>query len=142
MCEKMTDLEDALIKVAPSLFLDEQGRRTCFLEVETGWGPLLLHLATEMHEHIERVNTNRPGSYDTDLIYFQQIKEKNGTLNAYLSISDPVLNAYIDLAERISTTTCEITGRPGRLCVKHGQYKTLCKPQAERLGFTFVDETA
>ena len=140
MCDTMSALEDALIKVAPSLFLDEQGRGTCFLEVETGWGPLLLHLAAEMHEHIERVNTNRPGSYDTDLLYFDQIKEKNGKLTVYLSMSDPVLNAYIDLAERISTTTCEISGRPGRLCVKNGQYKTLCKPQADRLGFSPVDD--
>jgi hypothetical protein len=92
-------------------------------------------------------------------VNFAQIKEKYGTLRVYWHFadwdyeelasqikdpeeldkhisrySDTIENA-IDFCEYLSSKTCEITGKPGKL-YSDGWYVTLCKEEAiKRFGF-------
>lgn len=92
-------------------------------------------------------------------VVFNQIKEKYGTLRVYWNFGEldheelksrvkdtKQLNLYlnkytdtienaIDFCEYLSSITCEITGRPGKLYSK-GWCVTLCKEEAiKRFGF-------
>jgi hypothetical protein len=92
-------------------------------------------------------------------IVFSQIKEKFGTLRVYWHFADwgyeelaaqikdtedldkyisrysDVIESAIDFCEYLSSKTCEITGKPGKLYSK-GWCVTLCKEEAiKRFGF-------
>lgn len=66
---------------------------------------------------------------------FTQIKEKFGGIRMYCENSDDFIDGTIRLAESISYKICEITGKPGYLCTNKRIIKTLCKEEAEKLGF-------
>jgi hypothetical protein len=60
-----------------------------------------------------------------------QIKEKFGTLRFYFgTTSDGLKEAMMwEIAqkyEKLSSETCEVTGKPGKLMHKDARYKTLC----------------
>lgn len=93
-------------------------------------------------------------------VVFSQIKEKYGTLRVYWNFKeienyeeikskllkpeqlDEYIDRYsnmienaIDFCEYLSSKTCEVTGRPGKLYTK-GWYVTLCKEEAiKRFGY-------
>lgn len=55
-----------------------------------------------------------------------QVKEKFGTLRFYADGGDPTLYCMIDMAESMSSCTCEVCGAPGKLR-SSGWARTLCK---------------
>lgn len=63
-------------------------------------------------------------------IQFTQIKEKYGSLRVYTNYHDETIESYIDFAELMSSTTCEICGAPGTINNK-GWLKTRCEKHKE-----------
>lgn len=85
-------------------------------QVGPGWAGIL----TELDADLQRVS---PG-YTVN-----QIKEKFGTLRAYISAPPETFDAVQDLvraAEKKSESTCEQCGEPGELCRPRRWYLTLC----------------
>lgn len=76
-------------------------------------------------------------------IKITQIKEKFGTLRIYVNKADDHVYGMINLAEQLSSTTCELTGKDGQLCWrgKWRWYKTLSLDKARELEYTPADET-
>jgi hypothetical protein len=125
--------------VAPDLFINDLGEQSLIdIETDNGWGLIISNAVHEIWHHIKTRNDNVPGTYDVSEIYFSQIKEKHGALRMYFTLSDDYCEGVIDMASRMSTTTCEITGGIGHLCEKGGHYKTLSAAQAEQLGYRRV----
>jgi hypothetical protein len=58
-------------------------------------------------------------------VKIDQIKEKYGELRFYISGGDEQVRGMIHMAEYLCNKTCEVTGKPGVLCVRGGWYKTL-----------------
>lgn len=130
---------DRIRAVAPELFINDLGNQSLAeIETDNGWGLIISNAVGEIWHHIKSINENVPGTYDLEEIYFTQIKEKNGALRIYFSHVDDYCEGVIDMACRMSTTTCEITGSIGQLCVKDGHYKTLSPSQAALLGYRQV----
>ena len=77
-----------------------------YIECNVGWFYIINALANSLEKHINKLNI------DED-ICFTQIKEKFGLLRVYTSYSDDVINSLIDMAEKISSNTCEICGCRG-----------------------------
>ena len=96
--------------------------------------------------------------YKFPLVQFAQIKEKFGGIRLYndvlldddwikLSKEYPIMysklikevSSYIrgceSMAEMMSYNTCEITGKPGKLMIRGGWYKTLCEEEAKAREF-------
>ena len=66
-----------------------------------------------------------------------QIKEKFGGLRIYIRPLDDFDFAATMCAEALSYWVCEVTGRPGRLTVDDGWYKTRCAKMARQYGAMF-----
>jgi hypothetical protein len=92
-----------------------------------GWFNIIHSMCHAIESHLKR--DPRP-EYE-----FVQIKEKFGTLRVYDSGHDEYIAGVIRMAENMSVFTCEITGKPGRLCTSGHWYKTLCDEQAEKDGY-------
>jgi hypothetical protein len=73
-----------------------------------------------------------------DTVSIAQIKEKFGTLRFYYDGGDDHVEGMVDYAEYLSSITCEVTGKPGQLCIKNGCYKTLSASKAKELGFEII----
>lgn len=101
-------------------------------ECDDGWFDIIRHLSLV----IEKWNHDHPDSP----VRAVQVKEKYGGLRFYADHEPDEISEAIDEAEKLSYKTCEITGKPGRLCRKSGWYKTLCVEQAEKHGFKPVTE--
>lgn len=126
------DLEKALVKRFPSLFVDygKSPQESCMAwgcEHGDGWFPIIESLCKTIERIIKyRENKN---------FKFTQIKEKFGTLRVYTEGSDDLIAGAIMMAEEMSAVTCEVTGKPGHLCKKGFWVRTLCKEQAEQDGY-------
>lgn len=59
-----------------------------------------------------------------------QVKEKFGTLRFYHNGGDDVIQACVDMAESMSSVTCEVCGSPG-VSRSGGWIRTLCDDHAE-----------
>ena len=68
----------------------------------------------------------------------QQVKEKFGTLRFYVNSADDVTRALIDMAESLSTITCEVCGNRGTMR-KGGWLRVLCNQHAEAGGYFSKD---
>lgn len=116
-----------------------------------------LHLKEDIKDDDDK---SFDGRFRCPEVVFNQIKEKFGTLRVYWSfgeienydeikskLKDPdeldkciarysnKIDSVIDFCEYLSSKTCEITGKPGKLYTK-GWYVTLCKDEAiKRFGF-------
>ncbi|EPX84064.1 hypothetical protein Salmuc_01839 [Salipiger mucosus DSM 16094] len=126
--------------IAPYLLQNDLGGESLVeFEHEEGWDLIVVNLARAIDRHVRHQAKIDPESYDLDLIYFSQVKEKKGSLRAYVTMPDAIINAYVDFAELMSETTCEVTGRPGLLHTKMGFVKTLHPDVAAERGFKPVD---
>lgn len=104
-------------------------RRGRWISCDAGWFALI----SEVHHHL----------VDQDPNYVVlQVKEKFGALRYYAGSSDtdPLVQervaAILDIAERWSTTVCELCGEAARLYVSdepYTWYKTLCTDCATRM---------
>lgn len=92
------------------------------LECGPGWWPIIWRLC----ETLEREARNDGLSEDDELWpAFRQIKEKYGTLQAYLHGTDR-MRTLAKAAELCSARTCEVCGRPGILHDERAWVETMC----------------
>ena len=89
------------------------------IECERGWYPLLQPII----DYIDEYNI---GKSEEEMIYIDQIKEKMGTLNVYVSFLTPELSRLIDEAEDKSENICEICGSEKNVGSTLGWYITIC----------------
>lgn len=108
-------LEQQLFDKYPGMF-----KLTWGFECDDGWYNLLDELCLKIKESNPIV---------------VQVKEKFGNLRFYTEAVEEQVNLLINEAEELSSTICEITGKPGALCQKGGWYKTLCEDSATILGY-------
>jgi hypothetical protein len=118
-------LTDQLIEKYPQLFSHYQ-----FLECDDGWYDLIDRLSWQIDQHckwkdkVEQEDEDK--EQEEERIYFVQIKEKFGTLRAYLNQQDECISGLVSMAESISATICEVCGEKGK-SRKSGWIKTLCE---------------
>ncbi len=84
-----------------------------FFEVDNGW----LIIVKELIEELIRMEWDRE---------IKQVKEKFGGLRFYINKGSIQLHDRIQLAEKLSTTTCEICGEVGSNQIKNNWVVTLC----------------
>ena len=86
-----------------------------YIECDSGWHQLLVELDEELSE------------IDPDY-KIDQIKEKFGALRFYYTTTTRrkrLMDSIISKYEKLSTETCEISGKNGVLMERTGYYKTL-----------------
>jgi hypothetical protein len=71
-----------------------------------------------------------------------QVKEKYGTLRFYARGDDDFDAGAIAMAEELSAQICEMSGAPGRLCVRGGWYATFSPAVAAEKGFRMLETSA
>lgn len=70
--------------------------------------------------------TNADRQSDSAKTRIVQVKEKLGSLRVYHSSHDPIINAYVRMAEEMSQRVCEVCGSPGKLITDSGWMRTRC----------------
>jgi hypothetical protein len=101
-----------------------------YISVGEGWYDLILDLDSKLRRLIP----------DYTVV---QIKEKLGGLCWYFGNSehDVKMQALVGDYEWMASFTCEVTGRPGRLCIADGYwYKTLCEEMALEKGYVPLND--
>ena len=78
-------------------------------ECGDGWYSILDALFERMAHHASHSASKK--------IVITQVKEKYGSLRVYYISNDPILEAFVDLAESLSERTCEVCGCPGKMTV-------------------------
>lgn len=96
----------------PQLFTEP-----CSIECFDGWEKLLTNLCQELQDCVVKHNLD---------CYPSQIKEKYGTLRFYMSTETDEISSLIEGAEKLSHTTCEICGNPGKLTKNGSWLRTRC----------------
>jgi hypothetical protein len=124
----------------------------------------ITHLRENVRYYLGLRKDIQDGKFNVELccpkVVFMQIKEKYGTLRVYWRfeeienydeivsrLEDPnelnerlkkytnIIDGVVDFCEYLSSKTCEVTGKPGKLYSK-GWCVTLCKEEAiKRFGF-------
>ena len=96
-------------------------------DCDDGWFDIIYDLCSE----IDCILT------DEDRLTFtvDQVKEKYGTLRFYTSWESPEITKLIRAAEDLSSETCEICGKKGKLMISGGWYKTICPEHAVLLNY-------
>lgn len=98
-------------------------------EHDDGWFNIIYCLCEAINYHLKNSELD---------FEFTQIKEKFGTLRVYCSATDDYIEGVIRMAENISSYTCEVTGRPAKMCRRGHWYRTLCSEEAEKEGYAPV----
>lgn len=132
------ELEIALVQEFPDIFRDygKSPEETCMAwgcEHSDGWYGIIRGLCKVISWHIK--HSEKPINFK-----FTQVKEKFGTLRVYTMGSDDYIDGCIDMAEKMSAVTCEVTGNPGEMCRKGGWYRTLSRNQAIKDGYTVCSD--
>ena len=135
--------EEYLVKTYPKLYGKVE------FEVGDGWFTILNGLARCIQEHVDQTIQSRWNARkrirrlqddpDADLsteviisdrvrrVKVVQIKEKFGTLRFYIGAGgDDDIYSYIQMAEVMSSITCENCGAPGTRTSPPGWIRTLC----------------
>ena len=107
-------------------------------EHEAGWFNIVDSLCKKIVRHIDWKHRDTPED-ERPYPVVQQVKEKFGALRFYVDREDSEISAMIDLAEEISSRTCEVCGSPGTLR-SGGWVKTLCDKHAEERGYNGKNE--
>lgn len=109
--------------------------RDIYPECGPGWLDLIQNTINTIDEHIRNLIHKNPNDENLKNFSYLQIKEKYGGLRIYTSYTTEYIEGVIDLAEAMSYTICENTGKPGVLCMSGGWMKTLCHEEAASLGY-------
>lgn len=99
-----------------------------------GWFQLLYDLSLELSNYLAA----NP-ALDFEVV---QVKSKLGILHFRLNYRDATTERMIALARQRASVTCELTGKPGQLCVNAKSNipeMVLCPEKAAELGFAVVD---
>lgn len=147
----------ALVEKYPEIFLNNEPMRLdCKIDVADfvslrygfehgeGWSKLVDDLAKV---GTALVTYLRSTGHSDASIHGCICKEKFGTLRWQGDCNLPspfndLWHAYVCDIEHKSSSTCEMTGKYGELCRKPsagGWVKTLCKEEAEKLGYETID---
>lgn len=134
------DLELSLVREFPEIFRDygKGPMESCMAwgcEHSNGWHGIIRSMCSVISAHIK--NSDTPIDFK-----FSQVKEKFGTLRVYTEGSDDFIAGVIDMAEQMSSVTCEVTGFPGQMCKKGGWYRTLSREQAAKDGYVVCADEA
>ena len=132
----------------PKILKDENGIET-YLDVGDGWYDILDTLCEQIQHHIDWKNgTGKYEKYKDHIkagegvpqVVADQIKEKFASLRFYVYGGDEKTAGMIEMAEALTTRTCEVCGAPGKK-TKGGWIKTLCKRHAAEQGREFEDDS-
>jgi len=128
------ELEKTLFEQFPALFKGrdrslQESLMAFGCEHSDGWFNIIRAMCWEIDAHLK----NKPFDYE-----FVQIKEKFGTLRVYDNGHDDHIAGIIGMAESMSSMTCEVTGKPGRLYRSGMWYRTLCDEEAQNHGYVLV----
>jgi hypothetical protein len=120
-------LDEALVRDFPELYqarhADMQTTSMCWgFECGSGWEPIIRTLSERL--------TNLSNLEGVHCVAVQ-VKEKFGTLRFYIDKSTDLMDAVIELAEKISAITCELCGNSGKLGGK-GWISVRCEKCKER----------
>ena len=85
-----------------------------------GW----FHIIDELSAKLEAMIASMEQEFEQSF-YATQVKEKYGTLRFYMSQQTDAIDAAIHKAEYLSSKTCDICGKAGRLRGNHW-VQTLC----------------
>lgn len=123
-------LDAYLCKTYPHVFADRgASMRTTAMcwgfECGNGWYSIIKAAAAKLEPLIVEWIKKDPEN-DEYHPRASQVKEKFGTLRFYLSSGTDEMYAITDKAERQSSKTCEVCGRPGKLRGRGWLY-TACK---------------
>jgi hypothetical protein len=106
-------------------------------QCDDGWYELIRSLSLQLMDY---ANT-----HPNTVVEVAQVKEKFGWLRFHLIEGDDQTLEMIELACVRSRSTCELTGKPGVLCVealagrsRRPRFKVLCAAKAADLGFVPV----
>ena len=116
--DNQDDLEDNKANSVSEFTLDQYGS-----SVGNGWHGLLSPILDEINRY-NKVNQ------DNEII-IDQIKQKWGTLNMYVSGAPDYIRGMIDIAEHESAHICETCGARGQTVNINGWYSTLCPRHAQ-----------
>jgi hypothetical protein len=142
------ELELKLVKKYPNILRDYGGdmTQTCMAwGIETdgdGWYNLLDKCMNKLQYFCDLCSKDGR----VVQVIANQIKQKMGSLRYYYTvegandIESSIIDDIVSEAENQSQRTCEITGKDGTLCIKHGWYKTLCYEEARKLGYVACDK--
>lgn len=134
------ELEQKLIEKYPSLFRDRTRPPTeslmCYgCDHDDGWYGIIESMCSLISRYMKKKElADGPQDYR-----FTQIKEKFGGLRVYDAEGDNYTQGVVDMAESMSYKTCEVTGKPGELCVNGFWMKTLSPEKMEELGYKKYD---
>jgi len=134
------ELEAALVREFPEIFRDyaKDPMDSCMAwgcEHSDGWYGIIKSMCSAISAHIK--NSKVPIDFK-----FTQVKEKFGTLRVYTEGADDFIDGVVDMAEQMSSVTCEVTGNPGQMCRSGGWYRTLSREQAAKNGYTVCADEA
>ena len=112
------ELEDALIKDFPKLFIDTD---KSMYESCMYWGCAI----NDGWEKILRKVCGKLDALGEEGLQFEQIKEKWGLLRIYVNFYTDEVDEILHAAEKESGTVCESCGEPGTFR-NSGWYRTFC----------------
>ena len=111
---------DKLTKECPLLY-----RNTISFDCQDGWFDLIANLSYKLEKLIAEQEAKYP---DAEIkMYAEQVKEKFGALRFYMSSATNDMFNLIDEAECLSSKTCDLCGKEGKMNNNTGWIRTLCK---------------
>ena len=105
-------------------------------ECGDGWYQLLYDLSQELSNYL-----TEHSALDFEVV---QVKSKFGVLHFHLNYRDAETEKMIELARQRASVTCELTGKPGQLCVGStpNPVVVLCAEKVAELGFSAMRNDA
>lgn len=135
--------DKALCEKYPKIFRDrnKSAQETCMswgFEHGDGWFGILDAACSLMQQHTDNKRQLPNNKWLTEEEWeaecqpvAAQVKEKWGGLRFYVDNADDYCRGVIDLAERMSLSTCEVCGAPGKRA-GGGWIRTLCEEHSKR----------
>lgn len=119
------ELDEKLCKQYPKIFVNRNGDPKTTLmcwgfEVGDGW----YHIIDTLCDSIQSYIDYNP-SLNVPQVVAVQVKEKFGSLRFYVNGGNEFIDGMIHMTERLSATTCEQCGKPGK-SRGHGWIYTAC----------------
>ena len=141
--KEYADPIDKLIEDYPSVFKDMES--TSNYNLPSGWYLLVDKLCSNLSVLLDEEHKKIKENHEEPLFMLLQIKEKFGGLRFYYMMNTQNDDLYqeirklIDIAEDTSYNTCEITGKPGKLCRSGMHYHTFCEELRIKNGYEIVE---
>jgi hypothetical protein len=128
-----TKLDNYLVSKYPKIFINryESPMVSCLyfgFEHGDGWFWLLDQLCDSIQNYIDINNKyKKEDEKKIPQVIATQVKEKFGVLNFYFSGGDEFISGMVQLAENMSSNTCEFCGSVVNVGKTSGWISTICK---------------